>query len=251
VLTADAQDSLTFHGGCSQDLARVFSLGPASRSRAGPKFALSNVNVHGDVATATLAAAGKPGQPARFVRAPGVGWRIDCCAGSQLEHQPRSEYRVPSGSMLPTLHIGQIITSDNAAMRARPPALGQIILLHPPLGADSATPACGNPHQGAGHMQACDLPTARPSAQTFIKRVVGLPGDRIEIVNGHVIRNGRQLTESYAETSSCAGPGCNFPNPIVIPPDEYFVLGDNRGESDDSRFWGPVKRAWIIGVVLR
>jgi signal peptidase I len=42
---------------------------------------------------------------------------------------------------------------------------------------------------------------------------------------------------------------CNFPKPIVVPAGDYFMLGDNRRASDDSRFWGPVKRSWIIGVV--
>jgi signal peptidase I len=247
---AQAGGTADFHGGCTRDLERLFASAPRRGGRP-PSFTIADVVVHGTTASATVGAPGKPGQPARFIKAPGVGWRIDCCTGRQLEGLPRVPYRVPSGSMLPTLHIGQIVTSDNAAMRAHPPALGQIILLHPPAGADPANAACGNPRQGIGHAQPCDQPTPSPSAQTFIKRVVGLPGDRIAIVNGHVIRNGAQLQEPYADTSSCAGPDCSFPKPIVIPPGEYFVLGDNRGESDDSRFWGPVKRAWIIGVVVR
>jgi signal peptidase I len=249
-LAAQSGDSVTFHGGCTGDLTRLFSRAPAATSRAAPKFALTEVSVSGNTATATLGGPGKPGQLSRFIRAPGGGWRIDCCAGSQLDQQPRVPYRVPSGSMLPTLHIGQTVISDNAAMRAHPPALGQIIVFHPPLGADPANPKCGDARQGFGHAQACDRPTPTASAQTFIKRVVGLPGDRIAIVDGHVIRNGAREQDSY--TTPCgASPDCNFPKPIVIPPGEYFVLGDNRGESDDSRFWGPVKRAWIIGVVLR
>jgi signal peptidase I len=63
-----------------------------------------------------------------------------------------------------------------------------------------------------------------------------------------VIRNGKSAEEPYilpCETD----PSCSFPTPITIPLDHYFVLGDDRGASHDSRFWGPVPRAWIIGDV--
>jgi signal peptidase I len=64
-----------------------------------------------------------------------------------------------------------------------------------------------------------------------------------------VIRDGVRENEPYTEP--CAGGlPCNFPKPIVVPPGDYFMLGDNRGESDDSRFWGPVPKRWIIGKVL-
>jgi signal peptidase I len=108
---------------------------------------------------------------------------------------------------------------------------------------------CGAPRQGDGHPQACDRPTATESSQTFIKRVVGLPGDRIQIVKGHVIRNGKPEKDSYILLCSDGG-SCNFPQTITIPPGHYFMMGDNRGESDDSRFWGPVPKQWIIGVAF-
>jgi len=64
-----------------------------------------------------------------------------------------------------------------------------------------------------------------------------------------VIRNGVREKDSYIEP---CGPGgsCNFRAPIKIPPGDYFMMGDNRGESDDSRFWGPVPDKWIIGVAF-
>ena len=72
------------------------------------------------------------------------------------------------------------------------------------------------------------------------------PGDTLAIVDGHVIRNGKRAKESF--TRECGGGGgCNFRRPITIPPDHWFMMGDNRGESDDSRFWGPVPKKWIIG----
>jgi signal peptidase I len=155
-------------------------------------------------------------------------------------------YRIPSGSMLPTLHIGQRVLTNRLINH---PSVGDVVVFHPPHGADPDTPVCGNGNQGAGHPQACDQPTSAESSQTFIKRVVGGPGDRISIVNGHVIRNGTREKDSYI--ASCGGaPSCTFRTPIVIPPGDYFMMGDNRGDSEDSRFWGPVPDKWVIGVAF-
>jgi signal peptidase I len=155
-------------------------------------------------------------------------------------------YRIPSPSMVPTLAIGQRVLANRLIDH---PSVGDIVVFHPPHGADPSNPVCGSGDQGAGHLQACDLPTPTPSSQTFIKRVVGGPGDRISIVGGHVIRNGVREHDPYIEPCGVDS-SCNFPKPIVIPPGHYFMMGDNRGESDDSRFWGPVPDKWVIGVAF-
>ncbi len=155
-------------------------------------------------------------------------------------------YRIPSPSMFPTLHIGQRVLANRVINH---PSVGDIVVFHPPQGADPDTPVCQNPRQGAGHNAACDMPTPQQSSQTFIKRVVGGPGDRISIAGGHVIRNGVREKDSYIAPCG-SDPSCNFPKPIVIPPGDYFMMGDNRGASDDSRFWGPVPDKWIIGVAF-
>ncbi len=68
----------------------------------------------------------------------------------------------------------------------------------------------------------------------------------ISIHEGHVIRNGHAEKDSYIR--QCEGSAeCSFPVPIRIPAGHWFMMGDNRGESDDSRFWGPVPTSWIIG----
>ena len=131
------------------------------------------------------------------------------------------------------------------------PAVGDIVVFHPPAGAAPANPLCGNPSQGTGHNRACDSPTANESSLTFVKRIVAGPGDSMRIIDGHVYRNGTRESDSSYTLPCGGGPLCNFPSSITIPSGDYFVLGDNRGASDDSRFWGPVPRAWIIGKVIR
>jgi signal peptidase I len=155
-------------------------------------------------------------------------------------------YRIPSGSMEPTLAIGQRVLTNRLAGN---PGLGDIVVFHPPAGADPNNPVCGNPNQGPGHPQPCGKPVPHESTATYIKRVVGLPGDHIAIRSGHVIRNGAREKDSYIEQCGAA-PECNLPKAITVPPGDYFMMGDNRGDSDDSRFWGPVPSTWIIGTAF-
>ena len=157
-------------------------------------------------------------------------------------------YRIPSGSMEPTLKVGQRILVNRLAARFSSPGVGAIVVFHPPSQYQQGCvdPAAGQNQAGQDSARACDLAWQQPSTQTFVKRVVGLPGDRISIRNGHVIRNGVPEKDSYI--SPCDGLGsCSFPAAITVPRGDYFMMGDNRGESDDSRFWGPVPKSWIIG----
>jgi signal peptidase I len=161
-------------------------------------------------------------------------------------------YRIPSGSMLPTLQPGQRILVDRFSHRlGGNPGLGDVTVFLPPAGAD--TGICGHAGEGPFYSggpetrRSCSLATSAQSNKTFVKRVVGLPGDTIAVVNGHVIRNGKPASERFA--SSCSGAECNL-NPITIPQGSYFLMGDNRGNSDDSRFWGPVPRKWIVGKAV-
>lgn len=159
-------------------------------------------------------------------------------------------YQVPSATMMPTLRIGETILVDPSSYAKGAPRIGDIIAFHPPAGADSATLLCGNPHEGLYHRQACGVPMAAASSQTFIKRVVAGPGDRVTLKNGGVIRNGSVEAEPF-RVACAAASICTFPQPVTIPANEYFVLGDNRAASADSRYWGPVKRSWIIGPMVR
>jgi signal peptidase I len=151
-------------------------------------------------------------------------------------------YRIPSESMVPTLQIGQRVLVNRLGNRFNKPDIGEVVVFHPPAGSDTNT--CGDPDKKSD--QACDKPTATKSKVNFIKRVVAGPGDTVYIKGGHAFVNGKRQADGF--TRPCTGgTGCDFTRPITIPPDHWFMMGDNRGESDDSRFWGPVPRKWIIG----
>ena len=160
-------------------------------------------------------------------------------------------YKIPSGSMEPTLTIGQRILVNRLDTH---PSLYNVVVFHPPAGADPQTAVCGNPGQGADDAQPCDKGTPTESPQTFVKRVVGLPGDHLKIKGGYVWRNGHRETDSgnYLRRCLAIAPAgeCTFAKTIVVPAGHYYMMGDNRGDSDDSRFWGPVPQQWIVGVAF-
>jgi signal peptidase I len=127
--------------------------------------------------------------------------------------------------------------------RFEDPHIGEVLVFHPPKGSDSDT--CGDPQRRDG--QACDSPTPTEASVNFIKRVVAGPGDTISFRDGLVVRNGRPASEPYAR--SCTDAICELPRAITVPKGAWFLAGDFRGESDDSRFWGPVPTKAITGVV--
>jgi signal peptidase I len=157
-------------------------------------------------------------------------------------------YRIPSGSMLPTLHINQRVLVNRIGTHFSTPHLGDIIVFHPPskYSLGCANPGEGQSQAGQHGARACDSSGSLASSETFIKRVVGLPGDRISIRDGHVIRDGVRERDSYIVPCGSAG-FCNFPGTITVPRGYYYLMGDNRPDSEDSRFWGPVPSRWIIG----
>ena len=154
-------------------------------------------------------------------------------------------YEIPSASMEPTLRISQRILVDRIGMHFTSVHIGDIMVFHPP-----ASETCVDAKEGANGFgnstTACDVAQTHESSQTYVKRVVGLPGDRLSIQDGHVIRNGKREADGY--TIPCDGAGdCNFPTTITVPRGDYYMMGDNRPDSLDSRFWGPVPKPWLIG----
>jgi len=166
-------------------------------------------------------------------------------------------FRIPSESMQPTLFVGDFGLADKQAFafegplaRLLPPGRverGDLMIFHYPV----------DPHQ------------------YLVKRVVGVPGDRIRLRGGRVWIDGSLLAEPYAfyspspanafrdefpmvrETRPALRPSwsgqlqrATRDDELIVPSDEYFVLGDNRNDSEDSRFWGFVPRSAIVGRPL-
>jgi signal peptidase I len=161
-------------------------------------------------------------------------------------------YRIPSGSMEPTLHVGDhvLVNRFSHSVLGHDPKVGDIVVFYPPHGADPRVPVCGASGEGGGTPTPCSQPTAEKSSQTFIKRVVAVGGDRLAIKGGHAIRNGRHVDEPFIAPCDPASGFCDFPREITVPKGYVFLMGDNRGHSDDSRFWGPVPATSVVGKTV-
>lgn len=179
----------------------------------------------------------------------GIGVAFALLVGDGGNHR---SFTVPSEAMEPTISVGESVDVDEDAYKDATPGIGDIVIFYPPQGAAAAAPSgeCGDPRTGAGGPSgaACDQPTPARANVLFIKRIVAGPGDTLSMENGHPVVNGQPAQEAYIRPCAPGG-ACNLPEQITIPPNHYFMLGDNRGVSDDSRFWGPVPAAWIIGRV--
>lgn len=160
-------------------------------------------------------------------------------------------YSIPSESMEPTLNVGQRILVDRIGNRFTDPSIGDVLVFHPPASATGDNTTGGRGIDGLcgatpKEDQACTQAVSKRSKDNFVKRVVAGPGDTIAVVDDHVVLNGKRQTESFIKTE-CGGSPANFPVPLTVPKDHYFMMGDNRQCSQDSRFWGPIPRDWIIG----
>ena len=159
-------------------------------------------------------------------------------------------YRIPSESMVPTLQVGQRVLVNRLGNNFGDPQVGDVVVFHPPAAAtgdqsgEGPDGTCGAvPDSGA----ACSRPTSRRSDQNFIKRLVAGPGDRIAIVDDRVILNGERQAEPFIQAQCEGGLQRDFPAEITVPRGHFFMMGDNRECSEDSRYWGPVPKEWVIG----
>lgn len=149
-------------------------------------------------------------------------------------------YRIPSSSMEPTLHCARPASGCEARFsdrvlanrflyHLRDPRRGEIIVFNTP---DAARIKCG-------------------AGGTFVKRLIGLPGETVEVRlkrgEGYVFINGKQLREPYIEPDRRSTEAFG---PVKVPQDNYFMMGDNRAQSCDSREWGTVPRGNLIGKVF-
>lgn len=127
-------------------------------------------------------------------------------------------FYIPSGSMMPTLYRGDRIIVSKLSYRFHLPQRGDIVVFHYP----------------------------RNPKKTYIKRLIGLGGETVALADGKLFINGQEIPEPYLP------PGTYFPDfgPVKVPKGYYFMLGDNRMNSEDSRVWGFLDRRLIIGKAV-
>jgi signal peptidase I len=153
-------------------------------------------------------------------------------------------YKIPSSSMEPTLHCARPelgceagssdrILANRFIYRFRDPKRFEIAVFHPPPRANLECPGGGG---------------------VYVKRIVGVPGDRWEEKNGYVYVDGKRLDEPYVQAARRDRRSVDLnqllPGATVIPKDDYIMMGDNRSQSCDSRDWGFVPRKNIVGEVF-
>ena len=163
-----------------------------------------------------------------------AGYLLAAVAYSVLVDEPTSayyrthyaaSYTIPSAGMEPTLVVGDYVLADNSVYRRGVPRRGDVVVFRSPM----------------------------DDRRTLVKRVVALPGERVQIRSGEVYIDGRLLSEPYARPADdvpAAPDACAYAYGCVetlVPAGSYFVLGDNRGGSQDSRHWGFVVREQIRG----
>jgi signal peptidase I len=143
-------------------------------------------------------------------------------------------FYIPSGSMEPTLQIGDRIIVNKLSYHLHGVNRGDIVVFSRP-----PTENCGG-----------------PEVNDLVKRVIGLPGDVLSLSGGDVYVNGKRLDESWlprqeqdVTRQGPSGTAYSLAHAYRVPANDYFVMGDNRGDSCDSRFWGPIPKSLIVGKV--
>ena len=148
---------------------------------------------------------------------------------------------IPSRSMEPTLDVGDRVVVNRLAYRLGDPAHGQVVVFLRPTATGQDPPR--GPLSWARRAVAQGLGGTPPGSEDLIKRVVGLPGDVIEGRDGYLRRNGRRVDEPYLRDRTSTS---EFP-PVRVKPDHFWVMGDNREDSADSRVFGQVHRSALVG----
>jgi signal peptidase I len=125
-------------------------------------------------------------------------------------------YRIESHSMEPNFYEGQFVLVNKLAYRLGTPHRGEVLVFHNPSNVK----------------------------EDYIKRMIGLPGDQVEVVGDTILINGEELPQPYAHNLNPEG--SNY-GPIIVPDSSLFVMGDNRPRSSDSRAIGPIDESLVVG----
>jgi signal peptidase I len=159
-------------------------------------------------------------------------------------------FYIPSESMVPQLQVNDRVVVSRVAYHLHGPHRGDIVVFDDPRSgaATVGTPAKPNVIVRVVRGMGEAVGIVQPSTEEFIKRVIGLPGETVEAKAGRVYVNGRLLYEPYLPNGTITS---DFP-PVVVPAGSLWVMGDNRGNSSDSRVFGPVRRSTVVGrTILR
>ncbi len=249
IKAAQAQEDAGEEGGCAQALA-------ASWKRTRPVVfttqKTTGVRVDGERARAIVEGVAngiRQREPVTLVREDGA-WHVSTL-GRARTPDGRPVLRSPTDAMRPTLRAGDQFVVDERAYASAAPKVGDVVVAHPPLGSED-TPCPGR--ELASYDELCVTARAAPSETLVVKRVVAGPGDRITFRGGHAVVDGRRMREPFADTRDCAedqAVACDYRRAITVPAGRFYLVGDNRGNSSDSRMWGAVGRAQITGRVVR
>jgi len=150
-------------------------------------------------------------------------------------------FKIPTGSMEPNLLIGDHLIVNKMIFAPSVTSVERILL----------------PNRQIRRGDIIVFKYPEEPERDFIKRVIGLPGDRVELRRKTVYINGTPLTESYAhltdppsDSAGVTGDLREFYGPVTVPPDQYFMMGDNRDNSEDSRYWGFLPAHYVKGRAL-
>ena len=150
-------------------------------------------------------------------------------------------FYIPSASMVPQLEVNDKIVVSRLSYRLHAPRRGDIVVFDRPPGAALDTGTIGNGHSPLRWV------TERlglvPRTDEFVKRVIAMPGETVEGHDGHVYIDGRLLVEPYLQPTVRTDPFA----PRRVPAGQLWVMGDNRGDSEDSRYFGPIRRGTVVG----
>lgn len=178
-------------------------------------------------------------------------------------------YKIPTGSMIPTIEVGDFIVASKFMYGAKIPFTGKrlpdirdprrgdiVIFLAPYYDPPNILVQMFTP---VVYTISLGFINIDPQPKFYVKRCIGLPGDTVEVINKAVYVNGEQVDgwwQTRHADPEVIPPGDNLMNnrdfygPVAVPDDSYFMLGDNRDRSNDSRFWGFVDRDDIFGMAL-